>query len=382
MPKYWSHTRRWLAVCLAATAVGVPHRGTAEPVTAALLTVQGDAVGDAPVVYRLPLVGLGDPAEEARVMAQPAEPAAATLPQPTERAAAKLPFPAHTSGLTAQLLPAVQRGHALAQRGAFFAARTEFIQVLRRVAQAKDATAGTDDFSAALAAGLRAMDEAEDFVPRGAQVEGELKVRSIASAHRTPVVRENDAAIVLPHEAVALYHGFAQERLGKAARDEQAGSMALYGLGRVNARLAERSDEDVQYTRNAMTMYCAAIDASPSNNLAANELGVLLCRSGHAAEAVENFTRAIDVAPTATAYHNLAVAQQKLRLPAEASANEMESQRLAAIERASGAASRRAGIEWVTPDELARVSQPTALGPATAEPAVATKPKLPLHKWR
>jgi hypothetical protein len=136
-----------------------------------------------------------------------------------------------------------------------------------------------------------------------------------------------------------------------------------------------------------MTMYCAALDACPSNNLAANELGVLLCRAGHAAEAAENFTRAIDVAPTATAYHNLAVAQQKLNLPSDAAANEMESQRLAAIERASGAASRRAGIEWVTPEELARVSQPAALGPANADPAVAARPtERPTtrlqHKWR
>ncbi len=38
-------------------------------------------------------------------------------------------------------------------------------------------------------------------------------------------------------------------------------------------------------------------------------LGVLLCRTGHPAEAVNNFIRAINVQPTATAYHNLAMAQ-------------------------------------------------------------------------
>ena len=86
--------------------------------------------------------------------------------------AASLAVPATSGGLTAQLLPAVQRGYNLAQRGAFYAARTEFIQVLRRVAQAKDATSGTDEHSRELAAGLRAMDEADDFVPAGAQLEG------------------------------------------------------------------------------------------------------------------------------------------------------------------------------------------------------------------
>ena len=122
------------------------------------------------------------------------------------------------------------------------------------------------------------------------------------------MLREH-AEDVLPQDAVSLYHSYAQDQLAQAAADEQAGSMALYGLGKVYSRLAERRDDDVQCVRGAMTMYCAALDACPDNNLAANELGVLLCRTGHPAEAVTNFVRAIDVSPNATAYHNLAVAQ-------------------------------------------------------------------------
>jgi tetratricopeptide (TPR) repeat protein len=380
MPQYWSNTRRWLAVCLAATTVGVPHCLATEPAAdSTSLPVQGEAVGDVPVTYRLPLIGLCDPADEARVTGQAVEQPVVQKPLVS---AATLPYPANTAGLTTQLLPAVQRGYNLARRGAFFAARTEFIQVLRRVAQAKDAAAGTDRYSAALAAGLRAMDEADDFVPRGAQLEGELDVRSVASSHRTPVLREHSETI-LPHEAVALYHKFAQERLAQAAIDEQAGSMALYGLGKVYAYLAERRDDDVQCVRGAMTMYSAALDSCPNNNLAANELGVLLCRTGHPAEAVNHFTRAIDVAPTATAYHNLAVAQQKLNMPGESAANGQEARRLAAIERASGDVSRRAGVEWVSPDEMARISQPALLPHATTEPEVAARPTMPLRrKWR
>jgi tetratricopeptide (TPR) repeat protein len=346
---------------------------------------------DAPTTYRLPLIGLCDPEEEARITGQAevsdvapdgkAKPAASTK-SAVAAPAATLPFPANTAGLTAQLLPAVQRGYNLAQRGAFFAARSEFIQILRRVSQTKDAAAGTDEFSAALAAGLRAMDEADDFVPQGTQLEGELDVRGVASSHRTPVLREHHQTI-LPHEAVALYHKFAQQRLAHAAVDEQAGSMALYGLGVVYARLAERRDDDVQCTRGAMTMYCAALDSCPTNNLAANELGVLLCRTGHPAEAVPHFTRAIDIAPSATAYHNLAIAQEKLGLAAHSLANEQESQRLAAVERSGGALSRRAGIEWISPAQMARIAQPAAMTPIANDPAVATRPVAPpKHKWR
>jgi tetratricopeptide (TPR) repeat protein len=277
-------------------------------------------------------------------------------PTPTDVA----PQPAAPMTSTTQLLPAVRRGYVLARRGALFAARTEFVQVLRRVAQAKDAAADSGEHSQALAAGLRAIDEAEDFIPDGIQLEAELDVRATASSHRTPALA-NEMECVLPHEAVHLYHQFAQTQLAQAVAGEQAGSMALYGLGRIDAQRAARSDDDLRLVQSARTMYAAALEACPHNHLAANELGVLECRLGRPAEAVRLFERTIDFAPTSTAYHNLAVAQQKLGLHPQAQANEHESQRLALWERSQGALSQRAGVLWVEPEEMARVAQPPAL---------------------
>jgi tetratricopeptide (TPR) repeat protein len=389
MNRNWINALCYVSGCLLMAAsmtsmVSAEGGGKSLPVHGETVDAEGQAA------YRLPLIGLCDPAEEGVVTGEsgaiskaPAKPDDATVsgggdakPQAAEgpRSGASLAIPPTSGALTTQLLPAVQRGYNLAQRGAFFAARTEFIQVLRRIAQAKDAAAGTDEHSRELAAGLRAMDEADDFVPLGAQLEAELDLQKVASAHRTPVLHGHTEP-VLPQDAVALYHSYAQEQLSKATVDERAGSMALYGLGKVYARLAERRDDDVQYVRCAMTMYCASLDACPDNNLAANELGVLLCRTGHPAEAVTNFVRAIDTAPSATAYHNLAVAQQKLGMAAQGMANEQESQRLTAMDRATGAISKRAGVQWVSPEELARCSQPAALGPATAsEPMTASRP--------
>lgn len=204
--------------------------------------------------------------------------------------------PPAANSMTRQLLPVVQRGYRLAQRGALYAAREEFIQVLRRVAQSRDAAAKSDARSRALAAGLRALDEANDYVPDGIQVEAELDVRSVASSHRTRVLPE-EPENVLPLEAVRLYHEFARRNLAKAAAGEQSGSMALHGIGKVYARLAERSDDDQRLVRSAMTMYSAALEACPDNHLAANELGVLICRDGRAAEAARLFERAIDFSP-------------------------------------------------------------------------------------
>ena len=84
----------------------------------------------------------------------------------------------------------IRNGYALAERGALYAARQEFIQVLRMISRAKDAQSGTSQRSQALAAGLRALDEAEDFAPRGTQLEADLDVAIITSAHRTPVAQQ------------------------------------------------------------------------------------------------------------------------------------------------------------------------------------------------
>jgi len=304
--------------------------------------------------------------------------------QPSDAVAPEILFHTPTTvELTKQLMPAVQRGYGLAQRGALFAARTEFVQVLRRVAQAQDAAANTGSHSRALAAGLRALAEADDFVPSGVQLEAELDVRVTASSHRTHVLNDQEDP-VLPHEAVALYHTYAEQKLAEAAAGEQAGSMALYGLGQIYARLAERKDDDVHFVRSAITMYAAALAACPDNHLAANELGVLLCRTGRSADAVRQFQKAIDFAPSATAYHNLAVAQRKLGMNGEAQANEQESTRLASWERASGSISRRAGIEWVAPAEMARVSQSatwTSAAPAV-RPAAHSAQTPRQRRWR
>ena len=275
--------------------------------------------------------------------------------------------PAYTptaNELNAQLLPAVQRGYDLAQRGALFAAQTEFVQVLRRVAQARDAASRSNEHSRGLAAGLRALDEAEDFVPKGIQLEADLDLQIVSSSHRTPVLRDYPEEL-LAHQAAALYLSYAQAQLAHAVTGEQAGSMALHGLGKIYARLAERNDDDVQFTQRATAMYSAALVARPDNHLAANELGVLLCRSGRSAEAAALFERAIDAAPSAHTYHNLAVAQQKLGMHGQAAANEQESQRLAAWERTTGAVSQRAGVQWVTPADMSRVAQPAPLTPTS-----------------
>jgi tetratricopeptide (TPR) repeat protein len=288
-------------------------------------------------------------------------------------AAAAFPYTPTAAELSRQLLPSVRKAFGLAQRGATYAAQAEFVQVLRRIAQAKDAELGTDEHSRCLAAGLRALDEADDFMPDGVELEAEMNVAVIASSHRTPVLAGR-ASAALPHEAIALYHQYAEVQLGRAAAGERAGAMVLYGLGKVHNRLALEADGDLKHERKAMTMFLASLASAPENHLAANEVGVLFSRGGHHAEAAEMFKRAIDLAPTGTSYHNLAVVEGKLGRFAQAAANGRYAEQLAARDRATGAVSRRNGIAWVTPGELARVADPAPGQTARRVPASPLAP--------
>ena len=107
------------------------------------------------------------------------------------------------------------------------------------------------------------------------------------------------------------------------------------------------------------------------------------------------FRRAIDVAPTSTSYHNLAVVERRLGQHEQAAANEQYARYLAAQDRAAGAVSRRSGVAWVSPQDLSRVAQPMPMPaqgervvndprPAPAQPArrpLTSGPAQTVAKW-
>ncbi|MEM8865431.1 MAG: hypothetical protein AAGF31_07775 [Planctomycetota bacterium] len=283
----------------------------------------------------------------------------------------------------------VQDAFTLGRHGALFSARSRFISVLRKIAISKDAADTTDRHSLALAAGLCALDEAESFLPRGDAMETDLNVTAIAASHKTPLYQnadgEADASTVgkqwvLPHEAIARYHRYAQHKLAIAVAGDQAGSMALYGLGKTYARL-EVLDEAPLAGRTSLTMYRAAVEAHASNYLAANELGVGLARVGRYQAAQQALSRAVASGGTSTVYRNLASVQRNLGQHQLASAAEARAAQLAAGERVVGAFSRERGVKWVKPEEFSRVAdsysrQGVSRPPQTA--AAGQPPQQPL----
>ncbi|MGI9427291.1 MAG: hypothetical protein ACR2NM_01445, partial [Bythopirellula sp.] len=179
----------------------------------------------------------------------------------------------------------INHAYAMASRGGMYVARTELIEVLRMISQAKDAQHGSPKRSAALAAGLRALREAEDFEPRGTQLEAEMDIQVLCASHRTPVAGEAENANLLPRLMMDRYLRYGQLQLALSVAGEPAGSMALHALGKLSSQLGHAEPEKHRLAdRHAMAYQQASLLAHNQNYLAAHELGVLLATSGHYTE--------------------------------------------------------------------------------------------------
>lgn len=278
-------------------------------------------------------------------------------------------FPAEKE-LSEQLQPRVQEAFTLARNGALHAARARFEELLGELAQAKDASRMTNRHSRALVAGLRALEEADDFLAAGGGSNSDTL--AIAAGHQTPMLHDSEgrqrSKWTLPHEAIASYHLYAQQKLATATAGEKAGSMTLFGLGKIYAQLAERGEDAPQAIRKSLTMYRSAVVAAPDNHLAANEAGVLLARSGRYKQSAELLQQAANTGSASTTHRNLAFVHQKLGSVQLAHRHRNVAAQLASRERSRGQMSRERGIAWVSPDEFNRHG--TSAGPAR----VASRP--------
>ncbi len=246
----------------------------------------------------------------------------------------------------------IQAAYALANRRAHYAAQQELIEVLRMIAQAKDAVLGQSACGVALAAGLRALDEAVDFAPRGTQLEAELDLSVLTASHRTPMVREIVTDDVLPQEMMNLYYRYAQIKLATAVAGEPAGSMALHALGKLHKQLGELEPQRHRLAaRRALAYQQAAVLAHRENHLAAHELAVLLAEAGHLLDAKRMLEQVAQREPNATVLENLARVDGELGHLQLAAARQRQAERLA-----------RQGLtgkqepQWVAPQQFAQLA--------------------------
>jgi tetratricopeptide (TPR) repeat protein len=209
------------------------------------------------------------------------------------------------------------QGCSLAERGALFSARAQFIEALRLVAEAQDMEQATDSHAGALTAGLTALREVRDFQPKRSAAEHGIDLALVASAHRTPVLKQTGCEGLTAVAAQQRYLTYAQLQLEAAAGQQPAASFALYGMGRI-AALAVRQQNSAALgdAGQAMALYQAAVAADARNFRAANELGVLLADNGRWDAARDMFAHSLSISPQPVAWQNLATAYERLGQPA------------------------------------------------------------------
>jgi tetratricopeptide (TPR) repeat protein len=288
----------------------------------------------------------------------------------------------------------LQHGYRLAERRAYFSAKAEFYKALWLIAQALDGPP-SDKHVAALGAATRALEEAEEFVPRVGRTDAEIELPLIISGHRTPALKSASLETITPRMALDRYMVFAQQKLAEAVEGQMVGSKALYLLGRLHTVVAQdRSPCFIAAEQKALVFQQAAMTADLNNAMAANELGVLLGRAGRHEEARTILQHCASLASQPEIWHNLMVVHWKLGEIALA----MQAQHQLEAARAKRNSPTPIGkprpsemVHWVEPQEFAKagpspapvsVPRPSAERPkadkAPVETARDTRPAGPL----
>jgi hypothetical protein len=270
-----------------------------------------------------------------------------------------------------------REGMDLADRGASFAARADFIAAMRLVAQGLDSDQGGKQHSKALSAALTAMKEAQDFLPTAGKTEGDLDIAVIVAGHTTPLLKNAPSEQLQAMRALKLYFNFAQEQLRLAVGHEVAGSMALASLGKLHAGMAEKGNSEMPLPEaKAITFYQAAVLVCPRNYIAANDLGVLRAHKNDYAAARTALEHSVAVCRTAENLKNLSVVYRRLgEAPlADLAAQDSASVKAAEVARQkSGSLSADGAVQWVGPEALPAPSAQWADVPArpsaTANPS-------------
>ncbi len=245
------------------------------------------------------------------------------------------------------------------------------------------------------------MEEVDDFVPRGTNIEADLNLKLLVDAHRTPVLKERALENVTVTEAQRLYLTYAQEQLAAAAGDQAVASLALHGLGKVcSAPSAMHGPQEKIAECKAVVFFQAALVAEPRNFLAANELGVLLARFGRLDDACKVLEQAVAISNAPTSWRNLATVYERLGNTQRAQQARKQAETAVAQLQHDGFASAgmRYPINWLDPESFSRTNSmvgdtqpvvamrqaPSAIPQPTppAEPQTAAIPdKKPSNWW-
>ena len=211
--------------------------------------------------------------------------------------------PTHVSGLVRQTSPpeielrafgATSQGKALATRGAYFAAKEEFINALMMIAESNDRVFSNRAYTSSLTSGLTALKESEDFATTPQRRDHSRNLKLVLASHETKVIDPNHVDGLSFSKASEIYCQFAQVQIEQAIGQSDAGSSALFYLSRLLSAAPEiRGAPAVSGDNVKRATLLASLTANPSNFEAANELGVLFYSEAWYKPAAHWFTSAV-----------------------------------------------------------------------------------------
>ncbi len=247
------------------------------------------------------------------------------------------------AGLETQLPPHIARRMSyafdLAQRGATYSANGEFRAVLGLCALELDAKTGGAAHREALRQGLTALDEADEFSGEQFDWRSSADVRRAAAAHVTPIFRQSPDVPTDAVQAAQAYYTYAEQRMAAGCQGMPAASLAFYGLGRT---LVMPGLQVTNAAGKAALLQRVALQVSPQNVLAGNELGVLLAQHGHLDEAERLFEQCVATNATPEAWRNLSVVYARKGNDAASRAAQRAGDAVAAQSAAEAAVARDA----------------------------------------
>ena len=274
----------------------------------------------------------------------------------------------------------LQQANSMANRGALYAARREFVRIMRTITQSLDSQLGQQYHTRALIAGVRALEEADDFaLATRNNIEDDVHLESFVKGHKTPVLKGKDLDRMTPLIAIQQYYEFAKEQLTIAGGRFPLSSEVLYSIGRAESFIGQQQGKESGAPKSLAFFY-AALATNPANARASNELGVMLAQRGRLVEAASVIHHGVQMGGSPTTVNNLAKIYEQLGDP-RAAEMRTHAQRLAASPQGTAYQS----VSWVTPAQFARMgnglqgARPTTTPASSVVPATHTSPNQAPH---
>jgi polysaccharide export outer membrane protein len=278
--------------------------------------------------------------------------------------------PAHLEDMTQQAL-------SLASKGATYSANAKLIEVLELTAERLDEESGTTEHIEALAAGLMALREAQDFTRVGFKFDRNATISLREFGHASAKSVAHGERRFTRKEALQLYYSFASRQLGFAVAGSAVGSAALCHLGRLQPFLYEGAEHHSSFVAvRSVAWHRAALHAHEKNFRAANELGVVLARQGQFQSACTALLHSAELGQRPETLANLGVVLKKLGddVGARSMAALAEERRLEQVSHQPADAREISSlVRWVEPRQFAQGAAFQEISGATVEQPVKEK---------